>query len=66
MTLSLYLFIIVPNALSMMVLIGKDRGLLEGFLMGRDRTRVSRIQFAYDAMYFFGSNPKSCEILSSS
>ena len=52
--LSHFLFTIIADVLSKMLLRVEERGLLEGFKVGRNRTRVSHLQFA-DATIFFSS-----------
>ena len=49
--LSPFLFTLVADILSRM-LRAKERNLLEGFRVGRNRTRVSHLQFAYDTIFF--------------
>ena len=55
--LSLFLFTTVADELSRMLLRAKERSLLEGFRVGRNRTRVSHLQFADDTIFF----PNTCE-----
>ena len=50
--LSLFLFTIVVDVLSKLVVRVEERGLFEGFLVGRNRTRASRLQFADDTIFF--------------
>ncbi|RVW33331.1 putative mitochondrial protein [Vitis vinifera] len=50
--LSPFLFTIVANVLSMMLLRVEERGILEGFLVGRNRIRVTHLQFADDTLFF--------------
>ena len=52
--LSPFLFTIVADVLSRMLLRAEERSMLEGFTVGRNRTRVSHLQFA-DATIFFSS-----------
>ena len=44
--LSLFLFTIVADVLTRMLLRADERNVLEGFRVGRNRTRVSQLQFA--------------------
>ena len=50
--LSPFLFTIVANASSKMMLRAGERSLLEGFSVGRNRTRVSYLQFRNDTIFF--------------
>ena len=50
--LSPFLFTIVANASSRMMLRAGERSLLEGFSVGRNRTRVSYLQFRNDTIFF--------------
>ena len=50
--LSPFLFSIVANMLSRMLLRAEERSMLEGFSVGRNRTRVSHLQFADDTIFF--------------
>ena len=50
--LSPFLFTIVTDVLSRMLLRADERSLLEGFREGRNRTRVSHLQFADDTIFF--------------
>ena len=52
-----FLFTTVANVLSRMLLRAEERSLLEGFRVGRNRTRVSHLQFADDTIFF----PNTCE-----
>ena len=49
--LSLFLFILVVDVLSMIVR-AEERGLFEGFLVGRNRIKVSHLPFADDTIFF--------------
>ena len=51
--LSLFLFTIVVNVLSRLVVRAEERGLFEGFRVGRNRIRVSHLQFVDDTIFFF-------------
>ena len=55
--LSPFLFTTVTDVLSRMLLRAEERSLLEGFRVGRNRTRVSHLQFANDTIFF----PNTCE-----
>ena len=50
--LSHFLFTLVVNVLSKMMIRVEESGLTEGFVVGRDRTRVSLLQFADDTIFF--------------
>lgn len=50
--LSLFLFTIVVDALSRMLLRAKESRLLEGFIVGKSKTNVSHLQFANGAIFF--------------
>ena len=50
--LSPFLFTIIANVLSRMLLRAKERSLLEGFKVGRNRTRGSHFQFVDDTIFF--------------
>ena len=50
--LSPFLFTIVADVLSRMLLRAEERNALEGFRVGRNRTRVSHLQFANDTIFF--------------
>ena len=50
--LSPFLFTIVTDVLSRMMLRAEERSLLEGFSVGRNRTRVSHLQFVDDTIFF--------------
>ncbi|RVX23043.1 LINE-1 retrotransposable element ORF2 protein [Vitis vinifera] len=53
--LSPFLFTIVADVLSRMLLKAKERNVLEGFKVGRNRTRVSHLQFVDDTIFFSSS-----------
>ncbi|RVW35114.1 putative ribonuclease H protein [Vitis vinifera] len=53
--LSPFLFTIVADVLSRMLLKAEKRNVLEGFKVGRNRTRVSHLQFADDTIFFSSS-----------
>ena len=50
--LSPFLFTIVADVLSRMLLRAEERSMLEGFSVGRNRTRVSHLQFVEDIILF--------------
>ncbi|KAJ9687808.1 hypothetical protein PVL29_013851 [Vitis rotundifolia] len=50
--LSPFLFTLVADVLSRMLLRAEERNALEGFRVGRNRTRVSHLQFADDTIFF--------------
>ena len=50
--LSHFLFTLVTDVLSRMLLRAEERNALEGFRVGRNKTRVSNLQFADDTIFF--------------
>ena len=50
--LSPFLFTLVADVLSRMLLRAEERNVLEGFRVGRNRIRVSHLQFADDTIFF--------------
>ena len=50
--LSPFLFTLVADVLSRLMIRAEETGLTEGFFVGRDRTRVSLLQFAGDTIFF--------------
>ncbi|KAJ9709585.1 hypothetical protein PVL29_001188 [Vitis rotundifolia] len=50
--LSPFLFTLVADVLSRMLVRAEERNALEGFRVGRNRTRVSHLQFADDTIFF--------------
>ena len=50
--LSPFLFTLVADVLSRMLLRAEERNVLEGFRVGGNRTRVSHLQFADDTIFF--------------
>ena len=63
--LSPFLFTIVANVLSNMLLRAEERSMLEGFRVGRNRTRVSHLQFADDTIFFLNSYAEKLQTLKS-
>ncbi|WJZ91182.1 hypothetical protein VitviT2T_010279 [Vitis vinifera] len=49
---SLFLFTLVADVLSRLMIRVEETGLTEGFFVGRDKTKVSLLQFADDAIFF--------------
>ena len=45
----------------MMMIIAKESGLTNGFIVGRDRTRVSLLQFANDTIFFSKASLENLE-----
>ena len=50
--LSPFLFTLVADVLSRLMFRAKENGLIEGFLVGRNRTKVSILQFAGGTIFF--------------
>ena len=50
--LSLFLFTLVADVLSKMLLRAEEINAFEGFKVGKNRTRVSHLQFAADTIFF--------------
>ena len=50
--LSFFLLTLVTDVLSKMLLRVEERNSLEGFRVGRNRTRVSHLQFADNTIFF--------------
>ncbi|RVW37434.1 putative mitochondrial protein [Vitis vinifera] len=63
--LSPFLFTIVTDVLSRMMLTTEERSLLEGFRVGRNRTRVSHLQFADDTIFFSNTYEEELQTLKS-
>ena len=63
--LSPFLFTIVIDVLSRMLLRAEERSLLEGFSVGRNRTRVSHLQFADDTIFFSNTCVEELQTLKS-
>ncbi|RVX20266.1 Transposon TX1 uncharacterized 149 kDa protein [Vitis vinifera] len=63
--LSSFLFTVVADVLSRMMLRAEERSLLEGFKVGRNRTRVPHLQFADDTIFFSNSCAEELQTLKS-
>ncbi|RVW16209.1 Transposon TX1 uncharacterized 149 kDa protein [Vitis vinifera] len=63
--LSPFLFTLVADVLSRMLMRAEERNMLEGFRVGRNRTRVSHLQFADDAIFFSNSREEELQTLKS-
>ncbi|KAJ9700981.1 hypothetical protein PVL29_006352 [Vitis rotundifolia] len=63
--LSPFLFTLVADVLSRMLMRAKERNLMEGFRVGRNRTRVSHLQFADDTIFFSNSREEELQTLKS-
>ena len=63
--LSSFLFTLVANVLSKMLVRAKEREMLEGFRVGRNRTRVSHLQFANDTSFFSNTRKEDLQTLKS-
>ena len=50
--LSPFLFTLVADVLSRLMIRAEETGIIEGFFVGRDKTRVSLLQFADDTIFF--------------
>ena len=48
-----FLFTLVADVLSRLMIRAEETGITEGFFVGRDRIRVSLLQFADDTIFFF-------------
>ncbi|RVX22620.1 putative ribonuclease H protein [Vitis vinifera] len=60
-----FLFTIVADVLSRMLLRAEERNVFEGFRVGRNRTRVSHLQFADDTIFFSNSREEDLLTLKS-
>ena len=58
--LSFFLFTLVADVLSRMLLRTKKRNAFEGFRVGRNRTRVSHLQFAMIPFSFLALKRRIC------
>ncbi|RVW87835.1 putative ribonuclease H protein [Vitis vinifera] len=63
--LSPFLFNIVADVLSRMLLKAEERNVLEGFRVGRNRTRVSHLQFVDDTIFFSSTREEDMMTLKS-
>ncbi|KAJ9707046.1 hypothetical protein PVL29_002163 [Vitis rotundifolia] len=63
--LSPFLFTLVADVLSRFLLRAEERNMLEGFRVGRNRTRVSHLQFADDTIFFSNSREEELQTLKS-
>ncbi|RVW70240.1 Transposon TX1 uncharacterized 149 kDa protein [Vitis vinifera] len=63
--LSPFLFTLVAYVLSRMLLRAEERNMLEGFRVGRNRTRVSHLQFADDTIFFSNTREEDLQTLKS-
>ncbi|RVW93866.1 Transposon TX1 uncharacterized 149 kDa protein [Vitis vinifera] len=63
--LSPFLFTLVADVLSKMLMRAEERNMLEGFRVGRNRTRVSHLQFADDTIFFSNSREEELQTLKS-
>ena len=61
--LSLFLFSIVADVLSRMMLRAEERSVLEGFRADRNRIRVTHLQFANDIIFFANSCAEKLQTL---
>ena len=61
--LSHFLFTIVVDVLSRMLLKTEERSVLEGFRVGRNRVRVTHLQFADDTIFFADSCAEELQTL---
>ena len=62
--LSPFLFTLIADVLSMMLLIAKERNSLEGFREGKNSTRVSHLQFAH-TIFFSNTSEEELQTLKS-
>ncbi|RVX15029.1 LINE-1 retrotransposable element ORF2 protein [Vitis vinifera] len=63
--LSPFLFTLVADILSRMLLRAEERNLLEGFRVGRNSTRVSHLQFADDTIFFSNTSEEDLQTFKS-
>ena len=61
--LSPFLFTLVVGVLSRLIFKAEKRGLIEGFLVGRNGTRVSILQFADNNIFFSKASLEHLQIL---
>ncbi|RVW43795.1 hypothetical protein CK203_074062 [Vitis vinifera] len=57
--------ILVNDVLSRMLMRAEERNLMEGFRVGRNRTRVSHLQFVDDTIFFSNSREEELQTLKS-
>ena len=53
-----FLFTLGVDVLRKMMIRAEESGLIEGFIVGRDRTRVSLLQFTNDIIFFSKASPE--------
>ena len=53
--LSPFLFILIADTLSRLMKRACDKDLIEGFVIGRDKVRLSHLQFANDSIFFMSN-----------
>ena len=63
--LSPFLFTLVADILSRMLLRAEERNLLEGFRVGRNSTKVSHLQFLDDTIFFSNTSEEDLQTLKS-
>ncbi|WKA01530.1 hypothetical protein VitviT2T_019810 [Vitis vinifera] len=63
--LSPFLFTLVADVLNRMLIRAEERNMMEGFRVGRNRTRVSHLQFADDTIFFSNSREEELQTLKS-
>ena len=63
--LSPFLFTLVADVLSRILLRAEERNMLEGFRVGRNRIRVSHLQFADDTIFFSNTREQDLQTLNS-
>ena len=63
--LSPFLFTLVTDVLSRMLLRAEERNSLEGFRVVRNSTRMSHLQFADDTIFFSNTREEELQILKS-
>ena len=61
--LSPFLFTIITDVLSRLLLRAKERDLFMGFLVGKNRTRVSHLQFVDDTIFFSRASMEDLQTL---
>ncbi|WKA03336.1 hypothetical protein VitviT2T_021451 [Vitis vinifera] len=63
--LSHFLFTLVADVLSRMLMRAEERNMMEGFRVGRNRTRVSHLQFVDDTIFFSNLREEELQTLKS-